>query len=90
MNMKIQITIDEDLMKRVDEYADSNYMSRSGFITLALTQYLNSNEMVGAITRMGLAMERIADKGEIDEQSQKELADIQSICSILAKAKTQF
>lgn len=89
MNMKVQITVDEDLMKRVDEYADENYMSRSGLISLALTQYLNAKEMVGAISRMSFALERIADKGEIDEQTQQELADFQRLCVIISKTNMQ-
>lgn len=89
MNMKVQITVDEDLMKRVDEYADENYMSRSGLISLALTQYLNAKEMVGAISRMSFALERIADKGEIDEQTQQELSDFQRLCVMISKTNMQ-
>lgn len=89
MNMKVQITVDEDLMKRVDEYADENYMSRSGLISLALTQYLNAKEMVGAISRMSFALERIADKGEIDEQTQQELVDFQRLCVMISKTNMQ-
>lgn len=80
---KVQITIDDELLKRVDFYADDNYMSRSGLLAVAVTQYLNANEMINAITRMGIAMEKIADKGEIDEQTQQELQDFQRICAYL-------
>lgn len=84
--MKVQITLDDELMKRVDAYADENYMSRSGLLSIAVTQYLNTKEMIGAITRMGIAMEKIADKGEIDEQTRHELEDFQRMCSLFGSA----
>ena len=34
---KITISLDDELVKRVDKYADENYMSRSGLISLSLT-----------------------------------------------------
>ena len=43
--MKVNVSIDEELMARIDRYADENYMSRSGLITLACTQYLNQFEV---------------------------------------------
>ena len=36
--MKVNISLDDELMKRLDDYADRNYMSRSGLISLACTQ----------------------------------------------------
>lgn len=84
--MKVQITLDDELMKRVDSYADENYMSRSGLISLAVTQYLNTKEMMSAITRMSIVMEKIADKGEIDKQTQHELEDFQRMCSLFGSA----
>ena len=84
--MKVQITLDDELMKRVDAYADENYMSRSGLLSIAVTQYLNTKEMIGAITRMGIAMEKIAYKGEIDEQTRHELEDFHRMCSLFGSA----
>lgn len=88
--MKVQITLDDELLKRVDAYADENYLSRSGLLSIAVTQYLNTKEMVGAITRMGYAMEKIADKGEVDEQTQKELEDFQRLCALFGSATAKI
>lgn len=38
--VKINITVDEDLLERIDQYAKENYISRSGLITLACTNYI--------------------------------------------------
>lgn len=88
--MKVQITLDDELMKRVDAYADENYMSRSGLLSIAVTQYLNTKEMIGAITRMGVAMEKIADKGEVDEQTRQELEDFQRMCALFGAATAKM
>ena len=39
--MKVQVSLDERLVERIDSFADANYMSRSGFISFATCQYLN-------------------------------------------------
>lgn len=88
--MKVQITLDDELMKRVDAYADEHYMSRSGLLSIAVTQYLNTKEMIGAITRMGIAMEKIADKGEVDEQTRQELEDFQRMCALFGSAAVKM
>lgn len=81
--MKVQISLDDALMSRIDSYADSNYMSRSGLISLACTQFLNSADMIRAVCEMSLAMQKIADKGEVDEETQKKLDDFQRLSSML-------
>lgn len=81
--MKVQISLDDALMSRIDTYADSNYMSRSGLISLACTQFLNSADMIRAVCEMSLAMQKIADKGEVDAETQKQLDDFQRLSSML-------
>lgn len=75
--MKVNITIDDDLLKRVDNFADKNYMSRSGLLSLAVTQYLNTNEAVFAVRDMAYAMRKIADTGDIDDDTREKLEDFE-------------
>lgn len=82
---KVQISIDDDLLQRIDSFADSNYMSRSGFFTLASCQYLNSNEMMLAIKDMSLTMRRIADSGSIDEDTERKLEDFERMAKMLVR-----
>lgn len=42
--MKIQISINDELLARVDKCATANYMSRSGFITEACLQLILQRE----------------------------------------------
>lgn len=81
--MKVQITLDDALMERVDTYADENYMSRSGLVSLAVTQYLNSADVTKAIKDMALCMRKIADTGNIDDEIREELEDFERIAKML-------
>lgn len=81
--MKVQITLDDALMERVDTYADENYMSRSGLVSLAVTQYLNSADVTKAIKEMALCMRKIADTGNIDDETRKQLNDFEILSKML-------
>lgn len=81
--MKVQITLDDALMGRADAYADENYMSRSGLISLALTQYLNSAEVTKAIKEMAVCMRKIADNGTLDHETMEQLEDFERLSKML-------
>ena len=80
---KVQISIDDKLLERADRYAEENYMSRSGLIALATSQYLNTNEVMFLVKDMSLAMRKIADSGEIDEETSQKLEDFERVCKML-------
>lgn len=81
--MKINISLDDDLVQRIDSFADSNYMSRSGFISFACTQYLNSAEVIVMVKDMSLAMRKIADSGKIDSETMEQLKDFERLSMLL-------
>lgn len=83
--MKVNVTLDDELMKRVDEFADRNYMSRSGLISLATTQYLNSNEVIFAISDIALSIRKIADTGTLDHGTIEKLEDFERLVKLFAK-----
>lgn len=85
--MKVNITIPDDLLTRIDEYADENYMSRSGFLANSATQVLNSNDLVKAIQTMSFAIAKIAETGEIDEETLKQLEDFQRFANLIGLKK---
>lgn len=84
--LKVQITLDDALMTRIDNYADANYMSRSGLVSLACTQYLNSAEMIQAVSEMCCAIKTIAEKGFVDDETQRKLDEF-AILSKMLKAE---
>jgi predicted transcriptional regulator len=85
--MKINISLDDELVKRIENYADNNYMSRSGFISLACTQFLATADVVTAIKSLSLAFNKIADTGEIDAETQKQLEDYERLANLLVKGR---
>lgn len=85
--MKVQISINDELLKRIDDYADNSYTTRSGVISLATSQFLNSAEVVFAVRDMALCMRKIADCGTVDEETQKKLEDFERLSSMLLASK---
>ena len=83
--MKVQISVDEKLMERVDRYADENYMSRSGLITLALTEYLNQKDFMLMMKDMSLVLKKIAESGTVDHEVMEQLEDFERVCKLLVK-----
>lgn len=81
--MKVQISLDEKLVERIDNYANSNYMSRSGLISFATTQYLNQADAVLMLKDMSLAMRKISEKGNIDKETMQQLEDLERLCKMI-------
>ena len=80
---KINISINEDLLKRADKFGVDNSISRSGLISLSLSQYLAQQEVFVLLKGMNVAMKKIADKGEIDAETMEQLEDFERICNSL-------
>ena len=83
--MKVQISLDDDLMERIDACADRNYMSRSGLISLACVQFLQQSDMVDAVKRISFACQKVADTGTLDEETKKQLDDFQRLVGFVSK-----
>ena len=75
--MKVNITFNDELMKRVDDFAEQNYMTRSGLISYATTQFLNGAQMMTAIQEMAVCMRKIADNGTVDDETMEKLGDLE-------------
>lgn len=84
---KVQISLDEDLLQRIDKHADSLYMSRSGFISYACAQLLNTSDMMLAIHDLSLAIRKIADTGTISEEDKETLEDFERLVKLITSAK---
>lgn len=80
---KVQISIDDKLLERVDNYADANCMSRSGLVSISLLNYLNTNEAFTAVRNVNLAFKKIAESGSIDHESMEKLEQFQMAINVL-------
>lgn len=81
--MKVNVSLDDDLVRRIDNFADESYMSRSGLITFACSTYLSSVEVTKAIKDMALVMRKIADEGKIDDETKRQLEDFERLSRML-------
>lgn len=81
--MKFSVSMPEDLVERIDSYAKSNYMSRSGVVSLASHQFILQTEAFQAIKSVSVAINKIADSGEISEEDRKQLEDFERFCSLI-------
>lgn len=84
---KVQISIDDDLLSKIDKIADSMYMSRSGFVSYSCAQVINSNAAMIAITEVSLALKKIADTGQISEEDKLKLDDFERIVKLVTSKK---
>lgn len=82
--MKANISLDDELMGRIDEYAAANFMTRSGFISFACNQYLNELAVSKALSDMALSMRKIADSGKVDAQTMQELKQFEKIVEMIS------
>ena len=80
---KINVSLDEELIKRIDDYADSIYLNRSALISLACTQYLNANALTSSIVSLSESLRKIADSGEYDESVLEELKYFEKMVQLL-------
>ena len=81
--MKVNFTIRDELMKRADKYAKDNYMSRSGLISLALSEFLNAREMASAVPRISYALKKMADEGKVDEDILTEFREFERMVQFM-------
>lgn len=87
INMKIQMSLNDDLVQKVDKYSKENYLSRSAVVSIALNQYLLSHEVSTAIKEMSLAMRKIADTGELDSESLQKMEDFERFARLFTTVK---
>lgn len=76
---KINISIDDELLSKIDKLADENYTSRSGYISMCMAQQVNAKEVISSMSDLSISISKIADTGIVDEKTIKELENFQSI-----------
>lgn len=81
--MKVTISINDELMERIDNYADDNFMSRSGFITFACNEYLKQQEVFKLVRQMSYTMNLIAEKGEVDAEVLAQLEQYNQVMNLI-------
>lgn len=84
--MKLSISLPDELVAKIDEVADSNFMTRSGLIAMCCTTYINQMSALEAINNMSKVLENMASQGASDE-AMAELEKLQYTAQLLLKTK---
>jgi len=81
--MKLNISIDDELMQKVDAYIKQNYMSRSGFFSMLANQHFQALQVTDSLKDITLSIRKVADTNEIDDETQKKLEDFERLTKLV-------
>lgn len=88
MRQRINISLNDELLQLLDDYADELFTSRSGVICQALVQFFNSREATKALRELVPLLHSISrslDNGEgISDEDRRQLADLDALVRLLA------
>ena len=80
---KVNLTFPPELMREIDDYCKHNYLTRSGFVQLASTSYLNAHRMTAALEELTAIVRKMADEqektGGVSEVDMQQLEDVERI-----------
>lgn len=80
--VKLNISMPDVLLDKVDDYAHRNAMTRSGLLQLAVAQYIQAQETMPSINNvfalMGSLAKRAASGGVDSDEYEQELAALEA------------
>ena len=84
--IRLNVSIDRDLLLRADEYARANSLSRSGLIAVALSNYLNAQQMGRAMQEITALLSKLVKEGGTPDDFAK-LEKIENLLEFMGGAK---
>lgn len=82
--MRVNINMPDELLERLDEYAKTNYSSRSSVMCQACDQFLTSKAVVGLMGQLVDVMNKIADNNnEVDDNSLKQIQELEEMLKMI-------
>ena len=84
---KVQISIEDDLLKSVDDYCEKNYMNRSWLFPQGVLQIINQQKLMDAMLNISFAMKNISEKGEIDDDTRRQMDEFDTLCKVFMGKK---
>ena len=72
-NARFQVSCPPELLKEIDSFANSHYLTRSGLVCVAVSQYINAQRMGDAMEALYKLMEKLVnEKGSPEDFAQLE------------------
>ncbi|MDE5583646.1 MAG: hypothetical protein K2J08_08070 [Ruminococcus sp.] len=87
--VRVNLSLSEELVAKLDKYAKDNFMTRSALVSFACNQFLTSFEIVDLMRQATLCMREIADKGIADEKAMKELEDMEYLLKLITSGRNK-
>ena len=81
--MKMTISVSDELAKRVEEYAERNYTSKSAVFAQGANNILLQEALAFNMGQIAIAFKKIADTNKLDADSEKKLNDFMTIANLL-------
>jgi len=79
----VQISVNEDLLKKIDDYAKENFLSRSGFFSMLANNHFQALEVTNSLKDITLSVRKVAENNEIDEETARKLEDFERLARVL-------
>lgn len=83
--VKVQITLEDELLNMVDDYCDKNFMNRSWLISQSLMQVLNQQKMIDSFSNLSVAIKNAILNGNMDEETKMEMQNFETLCSMMIR-----
>lgn len=83
---KLNITMSEELLSQVEDFAKKTSQTKSGFICQAVRKYIDSIRYFAMLEEMQNAFERLGQKHSNDEEIMSEISKLVSTLSIMNAA----
>jgi len=89
-SVRVNFTVSEELLGRIDSFAERHYMTRSAVIAYACTQIVNAEEAKELLKEMNLTLQALFKAVEanpdyeMSEEESKQLDDMQTALNVLS------
>lgn len=87
---RINVSFDEELLQKIDDYAQSHYMSRSAFLTYAASQVLLADKVQRSLDELNSVLQKVYKRAaatpdfSISEKDVKELEHMEFMLNLIS------
>lgn len=76
---KVQISIDDELLGKVDSYCKEKFITRSGFIAMVCSEHLQREQLSKSLNTLNDVLAKVTDGKVLSEEQQKEYDDFSAL-----------
>lgn len=87
MKKTITMTVDPELLSAIDVQAKNLFMTRSAFVCLCCSQYIEGGRIIQQLGAVSDALRQLSTGQQLDEKSAADLQRFFSLSDVLAQKK---